>query len=296
MGGISSHCRICPDCGEENCNECASGESRQECPTNPFTAEECDLGILNDKHRVLMTAQMKEYERQKEEKEQEQVKLEAAIDTLKVQKKSNKTSISALKTSLHTNTEDYSNGLNHCKNVTIPNAIHDAESCESKPALQQRNAQCIQLRNALDIRSAAQQNGWAQCQCPNGTLLDTHLVCKSGHTSCSSCDANYWLKLGAYNTCKSITQCGEDEYEDISPTGTRDRVCKRVTQCGKNEYEHAPPTATRDRDCRITCTCTFGTPARGKDCPKAGAEVCASCNDGYWLLSENVRECVPDWR
>ena len=260
MGGSHSRCRTCPDCGEENCNECASGESRQECPTNPFTAEECDFGILNDKHRVLMTAQMKDYERQKEEKEQEQAKLEETIDTLKVQKKSNKTSISALKTSLHTNTEDYSNGLDHCKNVTIPNAKRIAESCESstrKPALQQRNDWCIQLRNSLDTRNTAQKNGWAQCQCPNGTLLDTHLICNPGQTSCSSCDANYWLKpLGTYNTCDPVTQCGE------------------------GEYEHAPPTGTRDRDCRVKqCRCDNGRGPTGTNCPEHGMRKCQYCTE-----------------
>jgi hypothetical protein len=42
----------------------------------------------------------------------------------------------------------------------------------------------------------------------------------------------------------------------------------------------------------ITCSCLNGVAATGTACTSNGANICASCSDGYHKSVENVRECI----
>lgn len=307
MGNTSGTiCRPCPDCGDEvNCI-CPNGLS-DEC-SHTYSSSQCVTGTLEDAHALQVSTETSTFTRKRDSLDQTINDLNDEISRLETERDANGTQIANLKHILNTSIKNYAAGLNWCMNVSLVEAKHKAETCESSnkaPSLQRRNETCNHLSDSLDKRSQLQGNGWAQCQCPNGTLGDDHSICAPGWTNCSACDSGYWMKLGAFNKCNKVKTCNTNQYETVSPTATRDRQCANLTTCGTNQYQTVAPTYNRNRQCANLRVCTSSeyetvAPTFNRDRQCAPLRVCSSAE--YETVSPTpyrnrqcaVKQCVCD--
>lgn len=86
-------------------------------------------------------------------------------------------------------------------------------------------------------------------------------------------------------------------YERISKTNPNPNVCMK---CNNGYNIWGNPLVGEENKCRMNkCRCENGTPVNpGESCPNNGDELCASCNEGYYLENNKcIDQCtgLNDW-
>ncbi len=94
------------------------------------------------------------------------------------------------------------------------------------------------------------------------------------------------------NSCRKLTICGANEFEQSPPRPDQDRVCGKATACGAGEYEKAPPTAESNRVCSAWTACGAGTFVSNQAAAKAD-RVCSPCAAGTFSSALNAAACTP---
>ena len=94
----------------------------------------------------------------------------------------------------------------------------------------------------------------------------------------------------ACSTCTST--CSEDTYETTACTSSSNRVCSLCTStCTGTTYESTACSSTTNRVCtQNICTCSKGVISTGTSCTTHNTNICASCNNGYFLSGPS---CLP---
>ena len=119
------------------------------------------------------------------------------------------------------------------------------------------------------------------CTCSGGTGAEGTDCPTWAAAKCVSCSGSRYLSNG--ECLDWSAPCSSSQYESTSPTNTTNRVCSPLTTCSSSQYESTSPTNTQDRVCATkVCKCSNGTGAEGTDCPTHDADMCASCNNGYF--------------
>lgn len=282
MGSSQSQCQSCPSCETCACPQCLNQEVFQ-----------CNTELLKDPHEEKMATTRADFEDAKDAKETKITSIQTDIDNLEAQENQNKNTILTLVESINGTgkdvSDDYSAGLGSCLEES-KESISTVTTCEQdkkSPELESRQQMCKKLRSATDLTDTLNGQGWAQCDCPNGTLEDDHLICSGDQTSCASCNEGFWMKSHEnFKSCEPLLECELGAtYETKAPTPTSNRECSPVRTCPNGQFEAEAPTLTRNRVCQTKqCVCTNGTPTRGVDCPSHGQEDCSRCNDDSQLI------------
>eukprot|EP00730_Choanoeca_flexa_P020100 TRINITY_DN9823_c0_g1_i1.p1 TRINITY_DN9823_c0_g1~~TRINITY_DN9823_c0_g1_i1.p1 ORF type:complete len:1554 (+),score=371.86 TRINITY_DN9823_c0_g1_i1:139-4662(+) len=110
------------------------------------------------------------------------------------------------------------------------------------------------------------EKGQTQCKdwsvCPVGSIIRPGSGSGVSDQQCEFCNgiSSYSDDVTA-ESCKPITPCRANEYEEAPPTSFRNRVCRAITTCivGRT-YQTVPPSPTSDRTCKIVSPpCEVGT-------------------------------------
>jgi hypothetical protein len=107
-------------------------------------------------------------------------------------------------------------------------------------------------------------------------------------TNMSACGADEYEDGGS---CKKLTVCAGDEFEQMPPGAKQDRVCGKTRACSSNEFEASAPTADRDRVCSPLTVCPAGT--RVSTPPTAATDrTCTPCASGSFSSGLNAASCA----
>ena len=114
------------------------------------------------------------------------------------------------------------------------------------------------------------------CACVKYCPVGTHH--QSGTTDCLPCQGGQYQDDSGQSSCKS---CASGQYQDDSGQSS----CKTCasTACGTGSTETTPCSSASNRVCtQHICTCANGVAATGAACTTNGANICASCDSGYY--------------
>ena len=77
-------------------------------------------------------------------------------------------------------------------------------------------------------------------------LIGSPMVMQNAHAGMEDCNEGEYLDV---DTCVTLTECTENQYESVAATEFTDRECTGLTECTENQYESAAATEFTDREC-----------------------------------------------
>lgn len=141
------------------------------------------------------------------------------------------------------------------------------------------------------------------CICPNGIVANKDKCAHNGIISCNTCGDNYYLKNIRINarwkknistniceSCASASSCLGGQYLSGCGSGKMG-VCVPCPACPRGQHRVNCNKTSTGTCVNNVCKCNNGTAATGSDCTSNRANICQSCNNGYYKYESQCKEC-----